>query len=318
MLLVCPECDAKYQIADGAIPEKGRNVRCAACGHYWFQKRDGISKDSLSFSSEKLETNFGKAKEPIKTKALPKLPHEIMREKSHNKIIFTQIAGIAAGYLIAIGIGAGAIFGFLANKESISEKWPKSASLYRFLGSPINQYGLEIKNIQVRAGVDSQGSRLVIAGVVRSIDDKTRNVPYLRVNLSDKKGKIVASWLIDPKVTMLEAHKSTSFESIRRNPPSGDLVARVFFEGPPNNKINIVKTHAPPINNHAANIQNAPQAVAAEDLSHGSEHGENHNANISADNSANHIAANDHAATGHEKTTHEATNHKSDHSIVGR
>ncbi len=35
MILVCPACDAKFKIPDGAIPASGRKVRCAKCKHSW-------------------------------------------------------------------------------------------------------------------------------------------------------------------------------------------------------------------------------------------------------------------------------------------
>lgn len=39
MRLVCPSCEAKYEVPDDAIPETGRDVQCANCGHAWFQMR---------------------------------------------------------------------------------------------------------------------------------------------------------------------------------------------------------------------------------------------------------------------------------------
>jgi predicted Zn finger-like uncharacterized protein len=39
MRLVCPNCDAKYEVPDDAIPEGGRDVQCSSCGHAWFQLR---------------------------------------------------------------------------------------------------------------------------------------------------------------------------------------------------------------------------------------------------------------------------------------
>ena len=39
MRLVCPNCDAKYEVPEDAIPETGRDVQCANCGHAWFQMR---------------------------------------------------------------------------------------------------------------------------------------------------------------------------------------------------------------------------------------------------------------------------------------
>lgn len=35
MILVCPSCDAKFKVPDGAITAEGRKVRCARCQHSW-------------------------------------------------------------------------------------------------------------------------------------------------------------------------------------------------------------------------------------------------------------------------------------------
>ena len=39
MRLVCPNCEAKYEVPDDAIPDTGRDVQCANCGHAWYQMR---------------------------------------------------------------------------------------------------------------------------------------------------------------------------------------------------------------------------------------------------------------------------------------
>ncbi len=39
MRLACPNCDARYEVPDDAIPEGGRDVQCSNCGHAWFQLR---------------------------------------------------------------------------------------------------------------------------------------------------------------------------------------------------------------------------------------------------------------------------------------
>ena len=41
MILTCPSCGTQYAVKDGAIPEGGRKVRCAACGHSWHQDPEG-------------------------------------------------------------------------------------------------------------------------------------------------------------------------------------------------------------------------------------------------------------------------------------
>ena len=35
MELICPACEARYQVPDGSIGEKGRQVSCMNCGHGW-------------------------------------------------------------------------------------------------------------------------------------------------------------------------------------------------------------------------------------------------------------------------------------------
>jgi len=37
MRLICPNCDAQYEVDDAAIPPSGRDVQCSSCGHAWFQ-----------------------------------------------------------------------------------------------------------------------------------------------------------------------------------------------------------------------------------------------------------------------------------------
>jgi len=39
MRLVCPNCDAKYEVPEDAIPDAGRDVQCANCSHAWFEVR---------------------------------------------------------------------------------------------------------------------------------------------------------------------------------------------------------------------------------------------------------------------------------------
>lgn len=37
MRLICPNCDAQYEVVDDVIPTEGRDVQCSNCGQTWFQ-----------------------------------------------------------------------------------------------------------------------------------------------------------------------------------------------------------------------------------------------------------------------------------------
>ncbi|MCA3254352.1 MAG: zinc-ribbon domain-containing protein, partial [Alphaproteobacteria bacterium] len=39
MIIACPSCGKRYQLADSAIGPEGRKVRCAACGETWHATR---------------------------------------------------------------------------------------------------------------------------------------------------------------------------------------------------------------------------------------------------------------------------------------
>jgi predicted Zn finger-like uncharacterized protein len=41
MRLICPNCDAEYEVDDAAVPDAGRDVQCSNCGHAWFQAGPG-------------------------------------------------------------------------------------------------------------------------------------------------------------------------------------------------------------------------------------------------------------------------------------
>lgn len=52
MRLVCPKCEAKYEVPDDAIPEGGRDVQCANCNHAWFQMRPVAAEPALVLTPE--------------------------------------------------------------------------------------------------------------------------------------------------------------------------------------------------------------------------------------------------------------------------
>lgn len=52
MRLVCPNCDAQYEIDDGLIPQSGRDVQCSNCGHTWFEGQAAPEEPPLSIDAD--------------------------------------------------------------------------------------------------------------------------------------------------------------------------------------------------------------------------------------------------------------------------
>ena len=45
MRLVCPNCDAEYEVDASVIPDGGRDVQCSNCGHAWFQNSPALEAE---------------------------------------------------------------------------------------------------------------------------------------------------------------------------------------------------------------------------------------------------------------------------------
>lgn len=262
MIITCPSCSARYNVADTAISAQGRKVKCAACGHHWLQMSSGEIKpaDAATARARLQEqadafNDAAVAKSPTaKTKpskaarkgfVLPsfKFPgrkskpvlaaHQLQRQKTHGRIKGGLRLAIATSWIVTIGLGAAGLIYSVMHRTEIVRAWPKSASAFSLIGFPANLYGVDIAGVQVASGVDTTGPRIVVSGVLHSVSRVTEAVPYMRVALVDKEGKEVLDWMVDPGITSLEPGQTHRFRTIRRNPPRGELTAVVAFGEPP-------------------------------------------------------------------------------------
>lgn len=46
MRLICPNCDARYEVPDEVMPVEGRDVQCSNCGQTWFQHHPDFEPDA--------------------------------------------------------------------------------------------------------------------------------------------------------------------------------------------------------------------------------------------------------------------------------
>lgn len=56
MRLICPNCDAQYEVPEDVMPPEGRDVQCSNCGQTWFQDHpDALVARDVAWSEEDLE-----------------------------------------------------------------------------------------------------------------------------------------------------------------------------------------------------------------------------------------------------------------------
>jgi predicted Zn finger-like uncharacterized protein len=235
MLLTCPECSVKYNVADEAIRGKGRTVRCAACQHSWLQAPLTENNDTLvlgeSAKKNKLDNGLRARAKPAL--APPAEPHAKMRKRVLDKIELGNRLAAGLPWGIAALIAITSCVAAVSYRTDIVRAWPKSASAFAAIGQPANLYGIDIQKVEARAGLDAKGPRVVVAGVLTSVSRKAEPVAYLKVSLVDKKGVEKLSWLVDPGIEVLQTGKTHRFESARTNLVRGELKAVVVFAEPP-------------------------------------------------------------------------------------
>jgi predicted Zn finger-like uncharacterized protein len=52
MRLICPNCDAQYEVPDEVIPTEGRDVQCSDCGKTWFQPKEDLEPEPPALLQE--------------------------------------------------------------------------------------------------------------------------------------------------------------------------------------------------------------------------------------------------------------------------
>jgi predicted Zn finger-like uncharacterized protein len=243
MLLTCPQCSAKYNVADGAIPPSGRTVRCAACGNSWRAMPAGAigynattAKAPTAAETKKngLLAKLGLGSKKAKPAKPGKLePHELARKKALNQIKTTHRLAAAVPWAISLSLLVGAFAAAAIYRSDIVRAWPKSATAFAAVGLPANLYGVDIRDITITSSADEKGPKIEVKGVLQSVSRSSEFVPYLKVSLVDAKGLERLSWMVDPGIESLGPGKAHRFTSSRSNPVRGSLKAVITFADPP-------------------------------------------------------------------------------------
>ena len=117
MIVSCPECNKRYQVESGLIPDQGRQVRCASCGHVWLQQSDVVEQISQNPRVQGLKNVTANNK------------------ANKQRSIINPLLGWGS-----FGIATIAFIGFiLLNQSAFTTYFPQSKKIYSMLGisSPI-------------------------------------------------------------------------------------------------------------------------------------------------------------------------------------
>lgn len=233
MILNCPACKTRYLVPDTAVGATGRQVRCAACKHSWFQDPPELV---LAVNAElPLATPFvypevapppiqppaWREPEPVAEPDYDAFAHAPPFKPRINPTRRWTIAAVGAAVLLIAGAGAIQFFG----TPTIAAK----------LGIPIGQFEvpllLEVPLKPERQTLQNGNEMIAVVGKIINPTDTSQRVPDILAELRDAQGRVVYSWTISPPKRTISPRATTEFNSAEVNIPRGARALNLSFSG---------------------------------------------------------------------------------------
>lgn len=210
MILTCPSCSTRYLADPASLQPSGRMVRCATCGHSWFQKPPDDMPRSVAGAGEAAGTLDTADLGPRK-RGFP----------------------FAISTLALWAVLAGAVFGFgylaYQYRVEIVRGWPQAATLYNLFGVEVNGAGMEFRDITYAFETQEGLNVLAVHGTVLNVTDQPLPIPRVRISLRDEAGAELYAWTVVLEATRLDPGASTEFVTRLSSPPPGAANIEVTF-----------------------------------------------------------------------------------------
>lgn len=261
MLIVCPNCASRYEIAEAKIGAGGRKVRCASCQTTWqieAPQAADAQPTSASLPPDAEIPELPPAPSPEQTAA--ELEEELRRAAEIDADIsaiaaeraeppppdtpqpsppkrrrswasagsgLKRLPPAAASVFVVSGI---ALLGLgLWQRERVVRAVPQFAGLYAAMGLHVNVRGLAFSAVESELVNDPQGRFLVVTGDVTNITKSAAKVPPITVTVQSEDGKVLYSWTTEPPRASLESAELMHFRARLASPPENGRSVQLRF-----------------------------------------------------------------------------------------
>lgn len=239
MLLICPNCSARYHVPPGVWPADPDNpndqtprpckVRCKMCQDIWTATPTLTEPEELS-ESEIID-------EPVEQ------TEEYPVEEDYLSSSSSPFLPWVAGGIIAALIGAGVYFGrdhlraielpaITMPEISIPEiQMPKvDLSWMQLPGRPSSPLAIDVTH---ESSVLSNGQPIwQVHGFVRNKTDTPSPIPPIELQVLDEKGTVVDRWTFRPEAEDLASGAEWTFDTTRISPPESARSIRAKLKPP--------------------------------------------------------------------------------------
>lgn len=262
MIITCPSCSARYDVAAAGFSPAGRKVRCAKCGENWHQApeeapvvaevadeveavnteaggtdetpppvhNDPVLEEDVVFAEpDPAPVAEPAQKAPIKKPAAKK---PTKKKAPGAKRSAGQKLAVAAGWTLLVLFVGGTAYGFSTYKTDIVRLWPATATLYAAFNDPVDLRGMEFQHVTYKHVYEDGVPVLSISGQVVNVSDARLSVPKVRVGLRDENKKELYYWTFGLPETALEPDQSAEFVTRLSAPPVAAKDLEITFVTP--------------------------------------------------------------------------------------
>lgn len=149
MLIECPRCAARYDVAEGLIGPAGKSVRCARCAMVWLAGRSPVAEAEPPLQwPEPPQRPATTSPPPPQPELAPREAPAAADRRVEQVAAETPPAPAAAatpeprslvpaatlGWVATLALLAAACWGAYAHREAVIEAWPPSERVYLALG----------------------------------------------------------------------------------------------------------------------------------------------------------------------------------------
>lgn len=258
MIITCPHCQTRYQVAFEAIGSAGRKVQCAHCNRAWQEARpepapiseedklfDAMAEEGLDqalVEEERRATAEAAERSAVlegEQKVAGKLDPALIRKRQRaftrrQNTMFAQLplSRVRRGARI---VGAVVLVGMLSvgyfGRTLVVEQFPSMAGLYETLGLGVNIVGLDFDKVNTLQTLRDGKEVLVVSAEIVGLNRSPVRVPQVIVTLLDAEGEGIYEWSVTPDVHDLMAGERSAVQTQLNLPPGNAARVRLSFTG---------------------------------------------------------------------------------------
>jgi predicted Zn finger-like uncharacterized protein len=214
MIVRCPSCATRYDIADHVQGISAFTVSCRTCGHSW---KEHAVIDVVEVPSRAVARVFDYREEPeFDVQRLVEAAKNAQDEFALKRAKRLKHAGgwASLGLFILAPFLSAALM-----PETVVMAAPATIKVYERLGYNVNVYGLDIRHVEQQNTVIDGAHVLMIKGEISNSTDSVRKIPSMRFALHGDGPQELYTWTLDTSARPLRPGETTTFTTRVAAPP---------------------------------------------------------------------------------------------------